>query len=143
MRSLINANDKILHITPALNAPKIINAVLINARRPIRVNNMSSYFCVIRYTRIIIVKNHFLNKVHFSILQHFTKFDSRNGFLNETERLQLTYQTRVCRAAHAQKDFWIVLCTNTTSLRKLLNQGHFACRSDRRSGKKIKEKSHI
>ena len=33
VRHLINANDKILHITPALNDPKIINAVLINARR--------------------------------------------------------------------------------------------------------------
>ena len=44
MQYLIKANDKILHITPALNDPKIINAVLINARRPIRVNNMSSYF---------------------------------------------------------------------------------------------------
>ena len=44
MQFLIKANDKILHITPAVNDPKIINAVLINARRPIRVNNMSSYF---------------------------------------------------------------------------------------------------
>ena len=47
MRHLINANDKILHITPALNDLKIVNAVLSNARRPIRVNNTSSYFCVI------------------------------------------------------------------------------------------------
>ena len=52
MRHLINANDKILHITPALNDPKIIHAVLINARQAIRVNNMSSYFCVIRYISI-------------------------------------------------------------------------------------------
>ena len=37
-----NAIDKILHITPTLNGPKIINAVLINARQAIRVNNMSS-----------------------------------------------------------------------------------------------------
>ena len=49
MRELINANDRILNITPALNGPKIINVVLINARRAIRVNNMISYFCVIRY----------------------------------------------------------------------------------------------
>ena len=48
MRHLINANDKILHITMALNDPKIINTVLINARQAIRVNNMSSYFCVIK-----------------------------------------------------------------------------------------------
>ena len=43
-----NANDKILHINPVLNDLKIINAVSINARRAIRVNNMSSYLCVIR-----------------------------------------------------------------------------------------------
>ena len=49
MRHLINANDKILHITPALNDPKEINAVLINTRRAIRVNKISSYICVIRY----------------------------------------------------------------------------------------------
>ena len=49
VRHLINANVKILHISPALNDLKIINAALINARRAIRVNNMTSYFCVIRY----------------------------------------------------------------------------------------------
>ena len=49
VRKLINANDKILNIYPALNGPKIINAVLINTRQAIRVNNMASYFCVIRY----------------------------------------------------------------------------------------------
>ena len=46
MRELIHVNDKILNITPALNGPKIIKAVLINARQAIRVNNMSSYFFV-------------------------------------------------------------------------------------------------
>ena len=35
-----------LHITLALNNPKIIHAVLINVRRAICINNMISYFCV-------------------------------------------------------------------------------------------------
>ena len=53
MRHLINANDKILHITPALNGPKIINAVLINARWAIHVNNMSLFLC-----NKVVIKEH-------------------------------------------------------------------------------------